>query len=144
MMRRDEKTIGEAYLGLGLYRAAEPHLEEAVQIRRRVLGDDHPSTVRAMNDLARLRVFQGRLPEAERICRDAVGIAQRARMGSQRMRMQRTYGALLILIGRQEEGEAQLREALGRAGEPGTIPPDAPPEARGDRTRSGQPVGGST
>ena len=37
-------TIGQTYRKLGRYERAEPQLEQALEIRERVLGDDHPRT----------------------------------------------------------------------------------------------------
>ncbi|MCH8807827.1 MAG: tetratricopeptide repeat protein [Planctomycetes bacterium] len=36
-------TLGRAYLGLGLLRKARPQLETALEIRRRIFGDEHPT-----------------------------------------------------------------------------------------------------
>ncbi len=65
-------TLGVMYRRLGEYKAAEPHLECARQIRREQLGEEHPDTLNSMNNLANLYADQGRYEEAE-LCR--VGIA---------------------------------------------------------------------
>ena len=44
---------------------AEPLYEEALSIRRRVLGVDHPDTADSLNNLAGLYHAQGRYDEAE-------------------------------------------------------------------------------
>jgi serine/threonine protein kinase/tetratricopeptide (TPR) repeat protein len=46
------QTIGSAYMDLGDYAAAQPHLERAWEIGRRVLGQEHPRTLDHMNALA--------------------------------------------------------------------------------------------
>jgi tetratricopeptide (TPR) repeat protein len=65
-------TIGETYHALGDYRAARPHLERALEIRRQLLGEDHPDTLAAMNALALLYKALGdytkALPLLERAC----------------------------------------------------------------------------
>ena len=48
------ETIGTVYTNLGLYRAAEPLLEQAVEISRKTVGEDDPRTLTAMNQLANL------------------------------------------------------------------------------------------
>jgi serine/threonine protein kinase/tetratricopeptide (TPR) repeat protein len=58
-------TIGETYRRLGRYEKAEPHLEAAVEIRRRELGDNHNDTLDAMNNLAVLYDDQARYEDAE-------------------------------------------------------------------------------
>ncbi|HEY2823926.1 MAG TPA: serine/threonine-protein kinase, partial [Gemmatimonadales bacterium] len=45
-------TIGETYFELGNFPAAQPHLERALELRRRILGAEHLDTLSAMNDLA--------------------------------------------------------------------------------------------
>ncbi len=45
-------AIGTTYESLGLHRESQPHLERALEIRRRVLGPEHPETLIAMNRVA--------------------------------------------------------------------------------------------
>jgi serine/threonine protein kinase/tetratricopeptide (TPR) repeat protein len=59
------QTIGEAYKALGDLPAAQPHLECAWDLGRRVLGEEHPRTLDYMNDLAALYYRQGQLAKAE-------------------------------------------------------------------------------
>jgi len=60
-------TIGVTYRRLGLYAAAEPELERALEIRRRALGDEHPGTLSAMSSLGTLYIRLGRYKEAEEL-----------------------------------------------------------------------------
>ena len=46
------QTIGKTYFDLGLPSDAQPQLERALALRRRVQGDQHPDMLPAMNDLA--------------------------------------------------------------------------------------------
>jgi hypothetical protein len=48
----------------GNYRAAQPLYEKALEIRRRLLSDDHPDTARSYNNLAANLNAQGRCNEA--------------------------------------------------------------------------------
>jgi tetratricopeptide (TPR) repeat protein len=59
------QTIGDAYEDLGLYREAQRHVERAVDLRRRALGEKDPDTLESMNSLAGLLGDQGRYREAE-------------------------------------------------------------------------------
>jgi eukaryotic-like serine/threonine-protein kinase len=59
------QTIGKAYFDLGVYREAQRHWERAVELRRRVLGADHPDTLTSMNDLADAYRVQSAYKQAE-------------------------------------------------------------------------------
>ena len=69
---RLRQTIGNAYRGLGLLEPAEQHLEAALEILMRELGDRNPRTVRVLGNLAGLRFQQGRFAESERLSRSAL------------------------------------------------------------------------
>jgi non-specific serine/threonine protein kinase/serine/threonine-protein kinase len=69
-------TIGMTYEALGLYDAAEPHLAQALEIRRRILGQAQPDTLSSMHHLACLLSFQGKLPEAEKLNRETLAARQ--------------------------------------------------------------------
>jgi serine/threonine protein kinase/Tfp pilus assembly protein PilF len=58
-------TLGTTYLRLGDYKAAEPHLERAFEIRRKQLGEEHPDTLNSMLHLAMLYRNQRHYTEAE-------------------------------------------------------------------------------
>jgi tetratricopeptide (TPR) repeat protein len=64
---RLRSTIGKSYFGLGLYDEAERHLPVAVEIHRRLLGEEHVETIRSMNALTRLYYRQGRIDEAREL-----------------------------------------------------------------------------
>ena len=44
---------------------AEPYYRKALEVSRRVLGDEHPSTLSSINNMGGLLQAQGRLAEAE-------------------------------------------------------------------------------
>jgi eukaryotic-like serine/threonine-protein kinase len=69
---RLEETIGTVDTGLGLYADAQPLLENALQTRKRVVGEDNPETLASANALANLYWFQGKYHEAEPLYRDVV------------------------------------------------------------------------
>ena len=62
---------------LGGISDAEPLYEEALSIRRRVLGADHPDTADSLNNLAGLYHAQGRYDEAEPLYDEALSITRR-------------------------------------------------------------------
>jgi tetratricopeptide (TPR) repeat protein len=59
------QMIGRAYRELGEYSAAQPHLERSLDLRRRLLGDDHRDTLAAINHLAWLYRAQADWVRAE-------------------------------------------------------------------------------
>ncbi len=59
------QTIGNSYRALGDYPAAQPHLERALEINQRLLGEEHPDTLSSMNSLASLYTDQALYAKAE-------------------------------------------------------------------------------
>jgi tetratricopeptide (TPR) repeat protein len=72
------QTIGAAYMDLGIYPQAQPHLERSFDLRRRLLGPDHADTVSAMRDLARLYEDQGKYAQAEPLASRVLEIRRRS------------------------------------------------------------------
>lgn len=64
-------ALGVSYWQLGRLEDADMHLPAVVEIRRKTLGPDHIDTLRAMVNLASLRMAQGRHREAEELLRAA-------------------------------------------------------------------------
>jgi tetratricopeptide (TPR) repeat protein len=58
-------TIGRTYTSLGVYQDARKQLERALDVRRRVLGGDHPKTLLTMMHIGTLDIRQGKYAEAE-------------------------------------------------------------------------------
>ena len=65
-------TLGETYHALGDYAAATPHFEQALELRRMELGEDHRATLTSMCDLATMYKVQGRYDEAEPLYVDSL------------------------------------------------------------------------
>jgi non-specific serine/threonine protein kinase/serine/threonine-protein kinase len=65
-------TMGDTYEGLGLFSRPESLLSRSLQIRRKVLGPQHPDTLASMNDLGEAIRWEGRYPEAEKLVREAL------------------------------------------------------------------------
>ena len=83
------KTIADAYYSLGKLEQAEPHMERALELGRRVLGEEHPDTLNAMADLVALHVARGRFDKAEplglktlELCRRVLGEEHRHTLSS--------------------------------------------------------------
>ena len=71
------ETIGMTYRDLGLYREAQPQLEKALSLRRRLLGDDHPDTLASMGDLAVLYRDLSKPAEAESLLANVLNVQRR-------------------------------------------------------------------
>jgi tetratricopeptide (TPR) repeat protein len=59
------QTIGNTYKELGQHPEAQRQLERALDLRYRVLGEQHPDTLDTMNDLAMLHWYRGQYRQAE-------------------------------------------------------------------------------
>jgi len=64
------------YSSQGRYEMAEPLYQQALALRRELLGDRHPSVASSLNDLAVLYANQGRLTEAEPLLVQALAMRQ--------------------------------------------------------------------
>jgi tetratricopeptide (TPR) repeat protein len=94
--------------------AAEPFYREALEIRRRTLGEDHPLTVSGVMNLAALIMETNKLSEAEALAREALGKNRRI-LGSEHattLKAMNTLGQVLYRLNRYSETEPLYREAL--------------------------------
>jgi eukaryotic-like serine/threonine-protein kinase len=71
------RTIGLAYFDLNLSTEAQPQLERAVDLRKRVLGLDHPDTLTSMDELGVLYNLQGKYAAAEALLAQVLAARQR-------------------------------------------------------------------
>jgi serine/threonine protein kinase/tetratricopeptide (TPR) repeat protein len=70
-------TLGDTYLELGEYAAAEPQVKRALEIRRSALGNEHQTTVRTMTMLGLIYWRQSRLDDAAPLFQNAFEISRR-------------------------------------------------------------------
>jgi serine/threonine-protein kinase len=89
-------TLGLTYMQLGDYPLAELHQKSALKLRREVLGDDDPETLRAMNLLGILYFRQGRLRETEKLWTEALQTRRRV-LGAEAHRTLSSMSNLAIL-----------------------------------------------
>jgi serine/threonine protein kinase/tetratricopeptide (TPR) repeat protein len=75
------ETLGETYLHLGEFKAAEPHVERALEIHGRVLGPEHRLTLAAVRRRCTLLREMGRYEEAESVLRRLREVLERVAGG---------------------------------------------------------------
>ena len=72
-------TIGNAYMNLALFTEAEPQLERALELRRRVQGPDDRETQLTAQSLADVYIQLGKYEKAEPLVNKEVEVLQRGR-----------------------------------------------------------------
>jgi serine/threonine-protein kinase len=107
-------ALGMTYLSLGQYDEAEPHLRQALDIRRRLLGDADVNVAVSLSRFASLQTARGRFPEAEPMLREALSILERAGAAESvdAAGVYNDMGSLFQSQGRYAEAEAAHRRAL--------------------------------
>lgn len=68
--------LGRLYTIRGRFKEAEPYLEEEVQIKRQVLGDENEAVVPAMGELAKFYLNYGSAKKAEDLTDDILSIVE--------------------------------------------------------------------
>ena len=109
-------TMGNVYQSLGLFPQAKALLEQALEIRRRTLGAEHPETLQTMRGLASVMDAYGDRG-AEALDRQVLAIEQRV-LGPnapETIRTLNNLGNTLIIRGAYAEAERTYREALDGA-----------------------------
>jgi len=95
-----DSIMGEVYLNLGLYAPAESLCEKALDIRKHVLGPEHPDTLASMTLLGRIRLEKGRYADAESLLAETLQIGTRS-LGLDHPIVRQTMGLLAGVYWRQ-------------------------------------------
>jgi serine/threonine-protein kinase len=106
--------IGGIYRRLGYYEAAEPLVGEALEIRRRLHGPEHPDVASSLASLGNLRYDQGRYGEAEELFRQSLEIRRR-HLGGEAPEVAASLNDLAAALyerGRFDRAEEMYRQAL--------------------------------
>ncbi len=107
-------TLASQYKAFGKHDSAHDHFRYALDVMRRVLGDDHPETVSLMTELGENCYMRGSLDEAELLFREAMA-ARRESLSPPDERIAvnlNNLGLVLKTRGKLDEAEALYREAL--------------------------------
>src|SRR6266851_2792298 len=108
------QVMGEVYLNLGLFSRAKDLEQQSLEIRRRVLGPEHPDTLNSMSDLADALNHDGHYAEAEKVDRETLDLRRRV-LGPEHpdtINSMNNLEVCLIYLGRYPEAEKLGRETL--------------------------------
>ncbi|WP_013325063.1 tetratricopeptide repeat protein [Gloeothece verrucosa] len=102
------------YYSQGRYEQAEPLYKQALELRKRLLGDNHPDVASSLNNLAGLYYSQGRYEQAEPLYKQALELRKRL-LGDNHPDVASSLNNLAGLYssqGRYEEAEPLYKQAL--------------------------------
>lgn len=119
-VRADTRTaafctaLGAHLWQLGVYGEAQRYHAQALAIRRRVLGADHPDTAQSLNNLGNVRWKQGQYAEARRYHAQALAIRQRVLGSDHRDTAQslNNLGLMLQELGHYAEAQRSYEQAF--------------------------------
>jgi serine/threonine protein kinase/tetratricopeptide (TPR) repeat protein len=103
-------TIGNIYLDLGEYEKAQAMHREALAIRRRLFGNEHPDVAASLKNLASAIHLRSRWDEAEQMFREALAI-RRKLLGNEHPDVAESLDALADLRAQLGQPEGKLDEA---------------------------------
>lgn len=107
-------AIGETYYLLGDYAAAQPHLERAWELRRQVLGEEHPDTLSTAHNLALVYQDQGQYSKALQLLLRDLEVSRRVRgpEHTDTLQTMNTLAALYHELNQTAEAEALYVQVL--------------------------------
>jgi eukaryotic-like serine/threonine-protein kinase len=108
------QVLANRYEKLGLYAEALPLQTRALETRRRLLGDEHPTTLESITSMGMLLVHAGKYAEAEPFVHEGLTTRRRV-LGADHADTFRALDVLAILLGQQghfDESVERAREAL--------------------------------
>ncbi len=107
-------TLGTVYSDLGEYPAAAAMHEEALGLRRKLFGNEHPQVAASMHALANVLADQGQRLEGEAMHREA--LAMRIKLfGKSHVDVAESFSSLAMVLrhqGKKVEAESTARQAF--------------------------------
>ncbi|VBB80786.1 Putative protein of unknown function [Podospora comata] len=106
--------VGESFFNLGKYKEAEQIHRQALQLREKVLGKEHPKTLSSMNNLANAYLIARGNEGAEQMHRQALQLSQKV-LGKEHphtLSSMNNLAGVLDSQGKHEEAEQMHRQAL--------------------------------
>ena len=106
-------NLANLYDSQGRYEEAEPLYQQALEVYRKLLGNEHPDVATSLDNLAGLYSLQGRYEEAEPLYRQALDM--RKRLGDEHLDVATSLNNLASLYDLQgcyEEAEPLYQQAL--------------------------------
>ena len=110
-------NVGTLLWFQGRFAEAEPYFLDVLESRRRLLGEEHPNTLLAINNMGALLLSQGRFAEAEPHVLEAMEVRRRV-LGEDHpatLMSINNVGALLRFQGKLTEAEPYVLETLQRS-----------------------------
>src|ERR1035441_8564038 len=113
-LARALNNLAQLLENVGRYAEVEPLFGEALRIRERVLGGEHPDTLTSVNNLAYLHASQGRYGDAEPLCQRALAARERVlgREHPDTLNSVNNLAGLYARQGRYGEAEPLYQRAL--------------------------------
>ncbi|MDJ0838766.1 MAG: serine/threonine-protein kinase [Acidobacteriota bacterium] len=100
-------TLSDTYKNLGEHQKAAELVQKALDIRREVLGEDHPDTLKAASHLASIYYYLSRTADAEALI-DRTLAAQIAVLGERHRETLRTLNVKAMVLGRRNRKQESL------------------------------------
>jgi len=107
-------NVAESHSILGKYQEAEQMHRQALELKEKVLGKEHPDTLNSMNSLANVLGNQGKYEETEQMNRQTLKLKEKV-LGKEHLRTLDSMDNLALVLRRQgkyKEAEQMNRQAL--------------------------------
>jgi tetratricopeptide (TPR) repeat protein len=101
------ETLGKTYLALGDYAAAHSQLSSAFGIRRQILGEEHPDTLKSMMNLGWALLMQHESAQAEQMYRQVLEVQERVRGKEHPDTLKSMMNLAIALCGQGKYAEAE-------------------------------------